>query len=159
MAFDTVEFRKALGNFATGVTVVTTRDKAGIPHGLTANSFSSVSLDPPLVLFCIDKRSNCLPAFEEGDAFAINVLSDKQQDISNRFAFAEERWDGVKTTTLQTGVPILAGCLANLDCSMHARFDAGDHIIVVGKVEQLLLGTEGNPLLYFKGKYRGVEIE
>ncbi|WP_085902271.1 flavin reductase family protein [Kiloniella majae] len=159
MAFNSNEFRKVLGNFATGVTVVTTRDKSGIPHGLTANSFSSVSLEPPLVLFCIDKRSNCLPAFNEADAFAINVLTDKQKDISDRFAFSEERWEGVKTRTLQTGVPILEGCLANLDCSMHAQYDAGDHIIVVGKVEETLIQNEGDPLLYFRGKYRGVHIE
>ena len=159
MAFNSNEFRKVLGNFATGVTVVTTRDQSGIPHGLTANSFSSVSLEPPLVLFCIDKRSNCLSAFNEADAFAINVLTDGQKDISDRFAFSEERWEGVKTRTLQTGVPILEDCLANLDCSMHAQYDAGDHVIVVGKVEETLIQNEGDPLLYFRGKYRGVHIE
>ncbi|WP_417453131.1 flavin reductase family protein [Kiloniella sp.] len=159
MAFNSNEFRKVLGNFATGVTVVTTRDQSGIPHGLTANSFSSVSLEPPLVLFCIDKRSNCLSAFNEADAFAINVLTDEQKDISDRFAFSEERWEGVKTRTLQTGVPILEDCLANLDCSMHAQYDAGDHVIVVGKVEETLIQNEGDPLLYFRGKYRGVHIE
>ncbi len=159
MAFNSGEFRKVLGSFATGVTIVTTRDKRGVPHGLTANSFSSVSLDPPLVLFCIDKRSNCLPAFQEGEGFAINVLTDIQKDISDRFAFSEERWDGVKTTSLVTGVPVLEDCLANLDCSMHAQFDAGDHIIVVGKVEDILVKEEGDPLLYFRGMYRGVHIE
>ncbi|KLN59338.1 flavin reductase [Kiloniella spongiae] len=159
MAFNSNEFRKVLGNFTTGVTVVTTRDKSGIPHGLTANSFSSVSLEPPLILFCIDKRSNCLPAFNEADAFAINILTDGQKDISDRFAFSEERWEGVKTRSLETGVPILEGCLANLDCTVHAQYDAGDHIIIVGKVEDTLIQNEGDPLLYFRGKYRGVHIE
>ncbi|MFD2207622.1 flavin reductase family protein [Kiloniella antarctica] len=159
MAFNSGEFRKVLGSFATGVTVVTTRDKKGEQHGLTANSFSSVSLDPPLVLFCIDKRSNCLPAFKEAECFAINILTDIQKDISDRFAFSEERWDGVATSHLSTGAPILENCLANLDCSMHAQFDAGDHVIVVGKVEETFLKEVGDPLLYFRGMYRGVHIE
>jgi len=151
------EFREALGHFATGITVVTTNAKSGEPIGVTANSFNSVSLDPPLVLFSLDKRSLSLQAFEEAGGFAVNVLSDMQTDVSRSFAgILGDKWDGVDFERWETGSPILSGCLANFDCRTHAIHDGGDHRIFIGEVLRFNAGAEGNPLLYFRGSYAGL---
>ena len=157
MNFDRRAFRNALGCFATGVTVVTTVTDAGEPVGLTANSFSSVSLDPPLVLFCLDRASHNLGAFRAAGRFAVNVLGDDQRDLSVRFSTTiGDRWDGVVWERWETGAPVLTGCLAALDCETEAIHDGGDHVIIVGRVQRLAATTEGKPLLYFRGNYATV---
>ncbi|HYI69543.1 MAG TPA: flavin reductase family protein [Skermanella sp.] len=157
MKFDRRAFRNALGCFATGVTVVTTVTDAGEPVGLTANSFSSVSLDPPLVLFCLDRASHNLDAFRAAGRFAVNVLGDDQRDLSVRFSTTiGDRWDGVVWERWETGAPVLNGCLAALDCETEAIHEGGDHVIIVGRVQRLAATTDGKPLLYFRGNYATV---
>ncbi|WP_343563124.1 flavin reductase family protein [Kiloniella sp. b19] len=153
MAFDKRDFRSALGAFATGVTVVTTRSEDGTLNGLTANSFSSVSLEPPLILFCIDKSANAYKAFMKNENFAINILSEEQQAISNAFAFEEDRWSKVQTRTMETGAPVIDGSLASFDCEVFKRVEAGDHVIMIGEVKSYEKAEAGSPLLYAKGGY------
>lgn len=155
MTFDTRAYRDALGRFATGVAVVTACQNTGAPDGITINSFSSLSLEPPLVLFCLDRSARLFPAFEAGRDFAVNVLSEGQRDLSTRFAGREAHgWSDLPRDTWVTGAPILAGCLANLDCRWVANHDGGDHIIVVGRVLRFGHRTEGRPLIYFASAYR-----
>lgn len=157
MNFDRRAFRNALGCFATGVTVVTTVTDAGEPVGLTANSFSSVSLDPPLVLFCLDRASHNIGAFRAAGRFAVNVLGEDQRDLSVRFSTTiGDRWDGVVWERWETGAPVLNGCLAALDCETEAIHEGGDHVIIVGRVQRLAATTDGKPLLYFRGNYATV---
>ena len=152
---DARTLRDALGCFATGVTVVTTMTAEGEPVGLTANSFTSVSLDPPLLLVCIAKSSSSLKTLESAERFAVNVLHIGQQPVSNLFAkpgqdrFAETPWQQG-----QHGSPLLTGALANFECARFDMHDGGDHIILVGKVERAKYEPRRDPLLYFKGKYR-----
>ena len=154
MAFDPREFRNALGNFATGVTIVTARSRTGEPLGLTANSFNSVSLDPPLVLFSLNRQAYSLKSFEQAGNFAINVLRDDQQDISQVFAqAATDKWQGLAFETWESGAPIFSHALAVFDCATHAVHDGGDHLIFVGKVLRFAHDPGGWPLLYFRGNY------
>ncbi|MFY8094432.1 MAG: flavin reductase family protein [Niveispirillum sp.] len=158
MSFDKRAFRDTLGCFATGVCIVSATDKEGRPVGLTVNSFTSVSLDPPLVLFCLDNRSESLAAFLGAPGFALSILSADQQALSNRFARdpAASRWDGVDAVTGKAGAPLIPGALAVLDCAMHAIHPGGDHTILVGHV----LGyanQPGAPLLYYRGGYAALE--
>jgi flavin reductase (DIM6/NTAB) family NADH-FMN oxidoreductase RutF len=154
MAFDPREFRNALGNFATGVTIVTARSRTGEPLGLTANSFNSVSLDPPLVLFSLNRQTYSLKSFEEAGNFAINVLRDDQQDISQVFAQAvTDKWQGLAFETWESGAPIFSHALAVFDCATHAVHDGGDHLIFVGRVLRFMHDPDGRPLLYFRGNY------
>ena len=152
---DSRTLRDALGCFATGVTVVTTIDARGEPVGLTANSFTSVSLDPELLLVCLAKSAASLAAFQAAERFAVNVLHIGQQPVSNRFAsrgadkFADtdvEIWEG--------GVPILKGSLASFECDRYAMHDGGDHEILIGRVRRVRYEPQRDPLLYFRGKYR-----
>ncbi|MBT7777927.1 MAG: flavin reductase family protein [Rhodospirillales bacterium] len=154
MTIDTKELRFAFGNFATGITIVTSLDADGEPLGITANSFSSVSLDPPLVLFSVDRGAYSLEAFQISRRFAINILSTDQEDMSNRFAKASvDKWSGVDFETWETGCPILTGSLASFDCRTWQTYDGGDHVIFVGEVEQMSLNTGLEPLLFFRGRY------
>ena len=138
MTFDQREFRNAVGCFATGVTIVTTLDNEGDRVGITANSFSSVSLDPPLVLFCIDANINSFEAFERCKHFNINVLSEDQMELSNAFArSSEDKWDGIAHSFGDNGCPIFENSIAVLECSKHAMHLAGDHLIMVGQVIRL----------------------
>ena len=152
---DARTLRDALGCFATGVTVVTTMRPDGQPVGLTANSFPSVSLDPPLLLVCIAKSSSSLKALESAGRFAVNVLHIGQQPVSNLFAkpgedrFAETPWQEG-----QHGSPLISGALANFECVRFDMHDGGDHVILVGKVERAKYEPRRDPLLYYKGKYR-----
>jgi flavin reductase (DIM6/NTAB) family NADH-FMN oxidoreductase RutF len=154
MNFDIRSFRSALGTFATGITVVTSVGTDGEPLGFTANSFNSVSLDPPLVLFSLDRRAYSLRAFEQAGVFAINVLREDQESVSTAFARAlSDKWDSVPFETWETGCPILTEALANFECETKSMYDGGDHVIFVGRV--LALRTnEGRPLLYYRGAYR-----
>lgn len=153
MPFDERAFRKAMGCFATGVTVVTAVDAQNMPIGLTVNSFTSVSLDPPLVLFCLDRRSSCVSAFREG-RFVINILREDQKEVSIAFASrGNKHWDEIRWHPGTGGVPVLENCLAHFECTVHAQLDGGDHVIVVGRVEALDSQAGGQPLLYYRGAY------
>lgn len=146
--------RDALGCFATGVTVVTTRDQTGQPVGLTANSFSSVSLDPPLILFCLARSSTNVESFRQAEHFAINVLHIGQQPTSGVFARSGDRFQDVAWETWDTGVPILSGALASFECATDRIVEAGDHLVIIGRVTRARFEPRRDPLLYFRGKYR-----
>ena len=143
-----ITFRQACARYATGITIATTIASDGTPHGFTANSFTSVSLEPPLVLICIDRSANIIDQFRASKYFGINVLSASQEDLSNRFAIrGYDRFEGVNWTAGSTGVPLLEGALARLECGIEKIIEAGDHDIFIGRV----LGAEyveGEPLLY-----------
>lgn len=147
--------RDALGCFGTGITVVTSVDENGAPIGLTANSFTSVSLDPPLILFCLANTSSNLETFKQQPHFAINVLHMGQQPTSAAFArrsadrFASGQWE-----TWDAGVPILKGALAAFECAKHEVIEAGDHHVVIGRVLKARFEPRRDPLFYFRGKYR-----
>lgn len=147
--------RDALGCFGTGVTIVTTLDSSGDPVGLTANSFTSVSLDPPLLLVCLAKSAGSLPAFEAAATFAVNVLHIGQQVVSGRFASrGEDRFTATDWERWDTGAPIIQGSLASFECRKHDWIDAGDHVILLGRVERVRFEPRRDPLLYFRGRYR-----
>lgn len=156
-AFTARDFRAALGQFVTGVTVVTTRTGDDSPVGITINSFTSVSLDPPMVLFCLDARSRYLTAFREAGCFAVHVLGADQREWSVRFADKGDRWDGVGSVAWDTGAPIIEGCLAVFECTLEAVHDGGDHQILVGKVVRLSGGDNRRPLAFHLGRYTAVE--
>jgi flavin reductase (DIM6/NTAB) family NADH-FMN oxidoreductase RutF len=149
----TLTLRQCLGKFATGVTVVTCQGPLG-PCGITANSFSSVSLDPPLVLWSIAKVSNSLQAFLDADHFAFNVLSAGQQTLSHHFAQPDHtRFNGIEHATSEYGVPLLPDTIACFECRTDAIHDCGDHYIIIGKVQRFH-SVDGEPLLFFGGEYR-----
>ena len=152
--------RDALGCFGTGVTVVTTIDQGGQPVGLTANSFTSVSLDPPLILFSLAQFSQNLEVFQSAGRFAVNVLHIGQQPTSDRFARpTENRFEGVDWENWSLGVPILNGSLANFECETYAIHDGGDHDIFVGRVVRARFEAQRDPLLYFRGRYRRIHFQ
>lgn len=150
---DTVALRAAFSAFLTGVTIVTTVDDTGAPRGFTANSFTSVSLTPPLILFCISKGSLSLELFLGTSAFAVNILSDKQQDLSARFAAPiEDRFAAVDWSAGPAGSPVLNGVSGWFDCETWNTVEAGDHYVVLGEV----IGYDHNPkeaLGYSRGGY------
>lgn len=147
------EFRTVLGHFATGITVVTALDD-GEPVGLAANSFTSVSLDPPLVLFCPAKSSSSWSRIERAGRFAVNILDETQEDVCRIFATpGEDRFAQVAWHLSPNGSPLLDAVHAFLDCETHAVHDAGDHMIVVGRVLDLGLDADAGPLLYYRGQY------
>ncbi len=157
MAVDAASFRKALGQFATGVTVVTTRDAAGHPLGLTVSAFCSVSLHPPLVLVCIDHRSDANPGMRESGRFAVSVLAEGQEDVSRRFATpGRDKTAGFPFAEGHHGLPLVPGALAHVECRVRSFHDEGDHAVWVGEV--LSVSTHpGRPLLYHAGSYRGLD--
>ncbi len=147
--------RDAMGCFATGVTIVTAIDAEGTPVGLTANSFTSVSLDPPLLLVCIANSSGTAPALREAEHFGVNVLQIGQQPASNRFATrGEDRFTNLPWAPGQTGVPLLGSSLVSFECQRESLHEAGDHFILVGRVVRAQFEPHRDPLLYFRGKYR-----
>lgn len=152
----TQQFRRACGTFLTGIVVATACGVEGLPHGITVNSFTSVSLDPPLILICIDHRSQFLKCCGEGQHFGINILEESQQELSQRFARKEsERFAGIDWYFGKTGVPLLPLVLATMECRLTAKIIEGDHSILVGRV---LFADyhEGSPLAYFRGSYRTI---
>lgn len=152
-SFTSQEFRAALGQFATGVTIVTTRDAHGATVGLTANSFNSVSLEPPLVLWSLAKRSSSLAAFEAGTHFCINVLTAEQRMLAERFASkAIDRFEGVTWSEGAGGAPVIDGAAAVFECFHHSHYDAGDHIIFIGQVERCDRRLGAAPLLFHGGR-------
>ncbi len=157
MPLDTRRFRDVMGTFTTGVTIITTLENK-IPHGITANSFTSVSLSPPLVMFCLGKSSTNFDAFMNSDCFAVNILTAKQDALSTHFAtFEGDRFDGLNWSTWETGAPILQNVISAIDCRREATHDAGDHVIMVGLVVRAEVQNQSSPLLYFKGGYETLE--
>jgi flavin reductase (DIM6/NTAB) family NADH-FMN oxidoreductase RutF len=153
------EFRHVLGHFATGVTVVTTADADGRPAGLTVSAFASVSLEPPLVLVCVDHKAQTYPTMLEGGRFAVNVLSADQAELSRRFASSDlGKFEGVRYRRGTLDLPLLEGCLAHLECSTVNTHVNGDHTIFVGLVERAWAAT-GEPLLYYRGRYERLREE
>ena len=150
-------FRAVLGRFASGVTVVTTRDAAGRDHGLTVSAFASLSLDPPLVLVCIDRSSSLHPVLSEATYFVVNVLGSTQEALSRRFSGRDlDRFDGVGYTRGRTGAAVLDDVLAYVECRVARRHEEGDHTIFVGHVEAADTQS-GRPLLYYRGGYATLE--
>jgi len=148
-------FRQACSRFATGVAVATILDSSGQPHGLTVNSFSSVSADPPLVLICIDRGCSLLPQFLESRHYGLSFLSDQQQDLSNRFAVLPEgRFQGVDWSPgTTTGVPLLGAAIGWMECAVRQTIEAGDHVIFLAEVVACDTSS-GDPLLYFASGYK-----
>lgn len=147
------DLRRCLGKFATGVTVITCNDAAGNPCGITANSFSSVSLEPPLVLWNIAKVSQSLQAYLNADYFAINILAENQQQLASHFARSDHTlFDTVQFAASSRGVPVLPGTVASLECKTQQIHDCGDHHIIVGEVEDFRSNGQA-PLLFFGGTY------
>jgi flavin reductase (DIM6/NTAB) family NADH-FMN oxidoreductase RutF len=154
------EFRKALGHFTTGVTVVTVEREPGKVHGMTANSFTSVSLDPMLILVCVDHRAKMFPLLEKKKHFGISVLKQNQEAISEYFAKREhsaeaEQRLGIHFRQMAGGAPVIDGTLLQMSCKVIASHLAGDHRIFIAEVEDAEL-HEGEPLLYFRGEYRKI---
>ncbi len=156
--FDSRTLRDAFGCFATGVTVITTQNAGGVRIGLTANSFTSVSLDPPLLLFCPANAASALPGIRDAGRFAVNILSEPSQSVADRFTrknidrFAEADW------LEWDGVPILADAKAAFACTLHADHDGGDHRIIVGRITRFGLNPARESLLYLHGRYRRLDV-
>jgi flavin reductase (DIM6/NTAB) family NADH-FMN oxidoreductase RutF len=156
MAIEKNELRRVMGHFATGVTVITTHGGEGHYYGLTANAFSSLSLVPPLVLVCVDKKAESYPYFEQSKVFTVNILSSDQEDLSRRFAVSGgSKFEGVAYRVGANGAPILQGALAHIECKLVAGHDGGDHTIYVGEIQEAESG-EGKPLMFYRGGYRSL---
>lgn len=154
MPADSLELRKAFGRFPTGVVVVTAPVQDGEWAAVTVNSFTSVSLAPPLVLWCLDLRANCRSHFEKAQCFAVNVLRYDQQALSNALARPSScDWNEVRLQRSVRGHGLIPGALATFECSEHSRVHAGDHLIFVGEVEAFASSAAANPLAFFQGSY------
>jgi 3-hydroxy-9,10-secoandrosta-1,3,5(10)-triene-9,17-dione monooxygenase reductase component len=150
---DVKEFRKALGAFTTGVTIVTTRTGDGKDHGLTANSFNSVSLDPPMVLWSLGRTSSNLSVFLQADRFAVHVLAVEQEALSNQFARSgTDKFSNCRVERGAGDVPLLDGCVARFECRVAHRYEGGDHVIFVGEVVSFD-SFERAPLVFHSGRY------
>jgi flavin reductase (DIM6/NTAB) family NADH-FMN oxidoreductase RutF len=158
MSLDPDTFRAVLGRFASGITVVTARDEAGRDCGMTVSAFASLSLEPPLVLACIDRKAAMHGMLLEAETFAVNILSSGQEPLSRRFADPDShgRFDGVGFRRGRTGAALLEDALAHLECRIVQRVDGGDHTIVIGEVERAW-ASEGRPLLYYRSGYAQLE--
>ncbi|MFC6010021.1 3-hydroxy-9,10-secoandrosta-1,3,5(10)-triene-9,17-dione monooxygenase reductase subunit [Nocardia lasii] len=155
---DGKQFRAVLGQFCTGITVITALDPAGEPIGFACQSFAALSLDPPLVLFCPTKGSRSWAAIEAAGRFAVNVLSEAQQPVCARFGSREtDKFAGVAWHTSELGVPVLDGSLATIECTVDSVVDGGDHYIVIGRVQALSESTGTRPLLFYRGQYTGIQ--
>ena len=149
------DFRRTLGSFATGITVITALGREGQPLGMTISSFNSVSLDPPLILWSLSLSSPSLEAFRNASHYAVNVLSAEQEQLSNRFASRNgNRFADVDVRPGLAGVPLIEGCCAWFECTQHAHYAGGDHLIFVGYVEQFEQNDAASPLIFHGGSYR-----
>ncbi len=158
MAITNDEFKAALGRFASGVTVVTTKDSSGKLQGLTVSAFSSVSMNPPMVLVCILKTTGSYSSFKESKSFIVNILDESQQQISNRFASSlDDKFAGQNYELNEKGLPVLTDCLVNLECSLKHSYDGGDHTIFVGEITQIIVRS-GKPLIYWLGSYQTLDL-
>ena len=146
-------YRRTCGKFATGITVISTVDEHCRPHGMTVNSFASLSLEPPLIIVAIDIRNAILGHFTTNPWFAVNILAADQRAISERFSSAaEKRFEGVNWSPSQNGVPLLGGAIGYLECARERTMEAGDHIALIGEVRSAR-AEEGAPLIYFESRY------
>jgi flavin reductase (DIM6/NTAB) family NADH-FMN oxidoreductase RutF len=153
-SFSVQQFRAALGMFATGVTIVTARDTGGVPIGLTANSFNSVSLDPPLVLWSLAREAGSMAHFSRGSHYAINILAAEQHELAERFSRkGPDRFAGVAFREGSAGAPILEGAAAVFECFNRSRYAEGDHVIFVGEVEHCERRPGAQPLIFHGGRY------
>ena len=156
---DAREFRNTLGTFATGVTVITVKGDNGEYIGLTANAFSSLSLDPPLILVCLDKKSDSVPAFQKGRPFNVNILAEEQE--SDCWTFAKKGADKFANAQYELsadGVPVLSNNLSTLECDVHEVLEGGDHYIVTGLVKAISQSDEKNPLIFYKGSICSLNV-
>lgn len=152
-AIDPFELRRCLGSFVTGVTVITVLDESGAPIGMTANSFNSVSLDPPLIVWSLRTNARTFPIYSAAKRFVVNILSEEQVDISNRFAKSgADRFEGVAVKPGIDGVPLIDGCAAYLECRTEATYPGGDHLLFLGRVERIV-SSGRKPLAFGAGKY------
>jgi len=151
------EFRRACGRFSTGVAIASVLDAQGTPHGLTVSSFTSASLEPPLILICLGHRVSVIDAFRASAHFGINVLAENQRDLAERFSRkGQDRFDALNWRRGETGVPILAGVLAAIECAVRQRFTAGDHDVFVGEMVGARVAG-GAPLIHFASHYRRLD--
>ena len=147
------DFRHVLGHFASGVTIVTTYDGDSRPVGLTASAFTSLSLDPPLILACVEQSARCYEALARCERFAVNILAAHQESLSRRFASnVDYKFDGVRLERGKLGTPLIIDALAHIECEKVAAYPGGDHTIFVGRVETAHVGP-GEPLLHYRGQY------
>ncbi|MGJ9457846.1 flavin reductase family protein [Oceanobacillus sp. CF4.6] len=154
---DSRVFRNLVGNFGTGVTIITTKNNEGKPIGFTANSFASLSLDPQLILFSIDKGSSNYEEFMNAECFSINILAEDQIDLCKQFATKGiERFAGVGYYECATGCPILPDTLAYIDCKITELVDGGDHTIIIGEVMSGNVNSSKQPLIFFQGQYKSL---
>ena len=153
------QFRQVMGNFATGITVVTTRDKEGKPYGLTVNSFTSVSLNPVLVLVCLDLRLSGLQSFRDSRHFGVSILSEHQEDISRMFARKDAERPAEIFFEGKLGMPLVKNAVAIMECQTVQIYEGGDHLIFLGEVDNADAVQPDHPLLYFRGKYRKVHVD
>ena len=159
MAVTQEQFRAALGSFASGVTVVTTKDARGKLLGITVSAFCSVSLSPPMVLICIEKTAGSHYAFEESNVFVVNVLREGKADLSELFASQKDnKFEGVQFAPGIDGVPVLDNSLATLECRVKFSYHGGDHSIFIGEVDDVKVDN-GQPLIYFRSRYGRFERE
>jgi len=152
-AFDTRSFRRALGQFPTGVCIVTTKVE-GARLGMTVSSFNSLSLDPPLVLFSIDQRAASLPLWEKAEVYTVNVLAENQKDLSNRFARPlANKWEAMSYSDGYMNAPVLPGVIAVFECAAFAKHDGGDHTLFIAEVKCFRTYADRQPLVFSKGRY------
>jgi 3-hydroxy-9,10-secoandrosta-1,3,5(10)-triene-9,17-dione monooxygenase reductase component len=156
--FDPRQFRQALGTFTTGVTIVTTRGADGLDYGMTANSFNSVSMDPPMVLWSLNKDSSSAAAFTQARHFAVHILASEQEALSNRFAKSGgDKFAGLNPARGPDGIPLLDGCAARFECRMAYQYEGGDHLILVGQV-LAFERFDCAPLVFQGGGYRRLQM-
>ncbi len=157
MPVSSADFRSALSRFASGVTVVTTKDASAKLFGITVSAFCSVSLDPPLVLICIEKTTGSHHAFEQSGRFTVNILASNDGAISDHFAsLVEDKFAGIEHAVDEHGIPVLQSSLATLQCKLFKTLDGGDHSIFIGEVEHVIV-RDADPLIYYKGGYRQIQ--
>lgn len=151
---ESTTFRRILGHYPTGVCVISAVDDGGAPVGMAVGSFTSVSLDPPLVAFFPDRGSSSWPRIERAGRFCVNVLADDQEHLSRRFAARiADKFEGLDYRMSDSGLPVLADVVAWIECTLHAVHEAGDHFIVLGQVDSLDVARDSHPLLFVRGKY------
>jgi flavin reductase (DIM6/NTAB) family NADH-FMN oxidoreductase RutF len=157
VALDPRAFRQALGQFATGVAVITAQAESGSAIGLTMSSFNSVSVDPPLILFSMDRKAFSLAAMIEAAGYAVNILGRNQERLSDQFAKSlSDKWTAVEHTLGHAAAPLIADALAHFECEPYAQYDGGDHLIFVGRVVRFNAYPTAEPLIFFRGAYRSL---
>lgn len=153
---DPLALRRALGQFPTGVCVVTARVEDEL-LGMTMSSFNALSLDPPLVLFSIDRRARGLPLWEQANNYVIHALAETQRELSNRFARPGAKWEGVNHRPGPGGAPMLSGAAARFECAAHAAYDGGDHVLFIARILRFTAHPERHPLVFAQGRYAGLD--